>query len=76
MKELKDKGLDWINEGKEKKSGIGRPNNVYSLKVEFNDIIMYLENKQKKAIDDAIAAGERLKQEIALTKEQVKCQKS
>ncbi|MDW7727444.1 MAG: transcriptional regulator protein [Candidatus Methanoperedens sp.] len=54
--------FDWIEEDEEKKPGKGRPNKVYSLKVGFKDIIAHLEKQQKKAIDDATASIERLKE--------------
>jgi predicted transcriptional regulator len=60
MKELNP--LDWIDESEEKKSGKGRPNKVYSLKVGFKDIIAQLEKQQKKAIDDAMGSIKRLKE--------------
>ena len=60
MKELNP--LDWIDEIEKKKSGKGRPNKVYSLKVGFKDIIAHLEKQQKKANDDAMASIERLKE--------------
>ncbi len=37
------KEYDWINELVEKKPGRGRPYKIYSLKVQFEDIIAYLE---------------------------------
>jgi predicted transcriptional regulator len=46
MRELKP--LDWIDENEEKKPGKGRPNKVYSLKVEFKDIIVQLEKQRRK----------------------------
>jgi predicted transcriptional regulator len=60
MRELKP--LDWIDETEEKKPGKGRPNKVYSLKVEFKDIIAYLEKAQKKEIDDGMASIKQLKE--------------
>jgi predicted transcriptional regulator len=64
MAELKLKKLDWVNESIEKKLSKGRPENVYSLKVEFNDIITHIEKQHMKAFDDAMAAGERLKKMV------------
>jgi predicted transcriptional regulator len=60
MRQLKER--DWINERDEKKPGKGRPNKMYSLKVGFNEIITQLENQQKKAVDEAQAKIERLKE--------------
>jgi len=50
MKQLKER--DWINERDEKKPGKGRPYKIYSLKIGFKDIIIQLENEQKKAFDE------------------------
>ncbi len=60
MKELNERG--WISEREEKKLGKGRPNKIYSLKVGFNEIIAQLEQKQKKAIDEARLRIERFKE--------------
>ena len=60
MKQLKER--DWINEREEKKAGKGRPFKIYSLKVGFNEIIAHLENQQRKAVVDAQARIERLKE--------------
>jgi len=60
MKQLKER--DWVNEREEKKLGKGRPYKVYSLKVRFNDIIAQLEKRQRKAVDEAQARIERLKE--------------
>ena len=60
MKQLKKR--DWINEREEKKPGKGRPYKIYSFKVDFNDIIAQLENHQRKAVDEAQAKIERLKE--------------
>ena len=60
MKQLKVH--DWINERDEKKQGKGRPYKIYSLKVEFKDIIAQLEKQQRKAVDEAQAGIERLKE--------------
>jgi predicted transcriptional regulator len=54
--------FDWINESEEKKTGKGRPNKVYSLKVRFKDIIAHIEKQQKKAFDDGTASIKRLKE--------------
>jgi predicted transcriptional regulator len=59
MKELKERG--WINEREEKKPGKGRPYKVYSLKVEFDEIIAELERQQRKAVDEVQINIERLK---------------
>ena len=60
MKQLKDH--DWINEREKKKSGKGRPYKIYSLKAGFIDIINHLERQQRKAVDEAHAKIERLKE--------------
>jgi predicted transcriptional regulator len=60
MKQLKER--DWVNEREEKKLGKGRPYKIYSLKVGFNDIIAQLEKQQRKAVEEAQARIERLKE--------------
>ncbi len=60
MKQLKER--DWVNEREEKKPGKGRPNKIYSLKVGFSDIIGQLEKQQRKAVDEALAKIEHLKE--------------
>lgn|SRR5574341_782073 len=60
MKQLKER--DWVNEREEKKPGKGRPYKVYSLKIGFNDIIVQLENQQRKAVAEAQEKIERLKE--------------
>ena len=60
MRQLKE--YDWITEREEKKIGKGRPTNVYSLKVGFNEIITKLEEQQTKSIDEASENIERLKE--------------
>ena len=60
MKQLKVH--DWINERNEKKPGKGRPYKIYSLKVGFADIIAQLEKKERKAVEEAQARIERLKE--------------
>jgi predicted transcriptional regulator len=60
MKQLKEQ--NWITEREEKKIGKGRPTKVYSLKVGFNNIVNQLEKQQKKALDEAKANVERLKE--------------
>jgi predicted transcriptional regulator len=61
MRQLKER--DWVNEKEEKKKqGKGRPNKIYSLKVGFKDIIGQLEKQQKKAVDEAQAKIERLRE--------------
>jgi predicted transcriptional regulator len=52
---------DWITEREEKKPGKGRPYKIYSLKVGFKDIAQ-IENRQRKAVDEAQAKIERLKE--------------
>ena len=60
MKQLIE--LDWIDEGEEKKPGKGRPFKIYSLKIEFKDIIAHLEKEQKKVFDEAQENIERLRE--------------
>ncbi len=60
MKQLKER--EWISEHKEKKPGIGKPYKVYSLKVDFDDIIAQIERQQKKAVDEMQASIKRLKE--------------
>lgn len=60
MRQLKER--DWINEREEKKLGKGRPYKIYSLKVGFNDIIAQIEKQQRKAVGEAQARIERLKE--------------
>ena len=60
MRQLKERG--WITEREEKKTGKGRPNKIYSLKVGFNDIIAQIETERKKTVDMAQAKIERLKE--------------
>ena len=60
IKQLKE--CDWINECEGKKSGRGRPNKIYSLKLGFNNIIAHFEDQQSKALDEAKAKIERLKE--------------
>ncbi|NJD51459.1 MAG: ArsR family transcriptional regulator [Candidatus Methanoperedens sp.] len=60
MRQLKER--DWIDEREEKTSGKGRPYKIYSLKVGFKDIVTQLEKQQKKAVDEAKANLERLKE--------------
>ena len=54
--------LNWIAEKEEKKSGRGRPQKIYSLKVGFNDIIVQLETQQNRAVEEVQAKIERLKE--------------
>jgi predicted transcriptional regulator len=61
MNELKER--DWITEREEKKKpGKGRPYKIYTLKVGFNDIISQLEKQRMKAVDEAQAKIERLRE--------------
>ncbi|KAB2948404.1 MAG: hypothetical protein MPEBLZ_01856 [Candidatus Methanoperedens nitroreducens] len=60
MRQLKER--DWIDEREEKTPGKGRPYKIYSLKVGFKDIVTQLEKQQKKAVDEAKANLERLKE--------------
>ena len=59
MRQLKDRG--WIDERDEKKTGKGRPNKIYSLKVDFGEIINQLEKQQRTSVDEVYAKIERLK---------------
>ncbi len=60
MRQLKDRG--WIDERDEKKTGKGRPNKIYSLKVDFDEIINQLERQQRTSVDEVYAKIERLKE--------------
>ncbi len=60
MRDLTERG--WINEREKKKVGKARPYKIYSLKVRFTDIIAHLEKQQKKAVEEAQARIERLKE--------------
>ncbi len=60
MKELRER--NWITEREEKKPGKGRPYKIYSLKIGFKDIVVQLENKQKKAVNEERAKIKRLKE--------------
>jgi predicted transcriptional regulator len=60
MRELKER--DWVDEREEKKPGKGRPFKIYTLKVEFNEIVAELEKEQKKAVDEAQKKIKRLKE--------------
>ena len=60
IRQLKDRG--WIDERDEKKPGKGRPNKVYSLKVEFGEIIAHLEKQQRTSVDEIYAKIEKLKE--------------
>ena len=59
MRQLRDRG--WIDEHDEKKTGKGRPNKIYSLKVDFGEIINQLEKQQRTSVDAVYAKIERLK---------------
>lgn len=60
MKQLKERG--WISERDEKKPGKGRPNKIYSLKVDFGEIIAQLEKRQRTSFDELYAKIEKLKE--------------
>lgn len=60
MRQLKERG--WISERDEKKPGKGRPNKIYSLKVDFGEIINQLEKKQRTSVDELYAKIEKLKE--------------
>ena len=60
MRLLKER--DWIDEREEKTPGKGRPYKVYSLKVGFKEIVAQLEKQQKKAVEEAKANLDRLKE--------------
>ncbi len=59
MRELKQRG--WISEREEKKPGKGRPYKIYSLKVDFDEIIARIEKQHRKAADEAQSRIERLR---------------
>ncbi|MCE8425674.1 MAG: hypothetical protein J5U17_07850 [Candidatus Methanoperedens sp.] len=48
-------------QNEDKKPGKGRPYKIYSLKVEFNDIIAHLEKQRRKEFNEAMAL-KRLKE--------------
>lgn len=60
MRQLKERG--WIIEREEKKPGKGRPNKIYSLKVNFGEIIAQLEKQQRTSVDELKAKIEKLKE--------------
>ncbi len=60
MRELKER--EWVNLRDEKKIGKGRPYMIYSLKIPFDEIVSQLEDRQKKAIDEARVRIARLKE--------------
>jgi predicted transcriptional regulator len=60
MRQLKERG--WIDERDEKKPGKGRPNKIYSLKLDFGEIIAQLEQQQKTSVDELNAKIEKLKE--------------
>ncbi len=60
MKQLKE--LDWINEREEKKPGKGRPHRIYSLKIDFNDIVAQLDGHQRRSFNKSHVKIERLKE--------------
>ncbi len=60
MRQLKERG--WIDERDEKKPGKGRPNKIYSLKVNFGEIIAQLEKQQRRSVDELYAKIEKLKE--------------
>ncbi len=60
MRQLKERG--WIDERDEKKPGKGRPNKIYSLKVDFGEIIAQLEKQQRTSVDEIYAKIEKLRE--------------
>lgn len=60
MRQLKERG--WISERDEKKPGKGRPYKIYSLKVDFGEIIAQLEKQQRTSADELYAKIEKLKE--------------
>ena len=58
--DLQEEPYDWIDEREEKTLGKGRPYKVYSLKVNFKEIINQLET-ERKAIEEEKVNIERLK---------------
>ncbi len=63
MKVLKER--DWIIEREEKKSGKGRPFKIYSLKMDFKEIIAYFEKQKMKEFNEIQSNIKRLKELIA-----------
>ncbi len=60
MRELEE--LGWIAEREEKKPGKGRPYKIYSLNIDIEEIIEYLENQKKKESQAMMASIKRLKE--------------
>jgi predicted transcriptional regulator len=63
MKELRER--DWIREREEKKPGKGRPFKIYSLKLEFKEIIAYFEKQKMKEFNEIQSNIKLLKNSIA-----------
>jgi predicted transcriptional regulator len=59
-KNLKER--DWIKEREEKKPKMGRPYKIYSLKIDFNEIVAQLEEQQKIGFEKAQLKIQRLKE--------------
>ena len=64
MRELKER--DWINEREEKKPGKGRPFKIYSLKMDFKEIIAYFEKQKMKEFNEIQSNINRLKDSISI----------
>lgn len=60
MKELKER--DWIKEREEKKPGKGRPYKVYSLKMDFKEIIAHFERQKMKELNEMQSKIRRLRE--------------
>jgi predicted transcriptional regulator len=63
MKELRER--DWIIEREEKKPGKGRPFKIYSLKLEFKEIIAYFEKQKMKEFNEIQSNIKLLKNSMA-----------
>ena len=64
MRELKER--DWISEREEKKPGKGRPFKIYSLKMDFKEIIAYFEKQKMKEFNEIQSNINRLKDSISI----------
>jgi predicted transcriptional regulator len=64
MRELKER--DWINEREEKKPGKGRPFKIYSLKMDFIEIIAHFEKQKMIEFNEIQSNIERLKDSITI----------
>lgn len=64
MRDLKER--DWISEREEKKPGKGRPFKIYSLKMDFKEIIANFEKQKMKEFNEIQSNITRLKELIAV----------